>query len=151
MALWDCQALSCVRTWAHMDHAVRSVSLSSDGRLLAYATEQQELEVLSTETGERLIDVRIRCGAAQCARGGRGVSSARLCDSLIPRARRGEQSSHVALAVRAVRARRTQVSDGVAWSPTHNVLAYCDEAVDTGSRDVRSFVGVIGLLAPPKA
>jgi hypothetical protein len=43
-----------------MDYPVRSLSMSADGQYLAYATENKELEVLSTTTGERLQELRLR-------------------------------------------------------------------------------------------
>jgi THO complex subunit 3 len=63
VSLWDLDEVVCTRGWAHMDHPVRSLSLSADGRFLAYATELGELEVLSTTSGARLAELRIRWAA----------------------------------------------------------------------------------------
>ncbi len=84
VALWDLADGTCARTWSHMDHPIRSISLSADGAFLAYATESKELEVcgrtavavavehytqdttsicsqiLSVATGERLQDLKLR-------------------------------------------------------------------------------------------
>mmetsp|Transcript_2481 Transcript_2481/g.6388 ORF Transcript_2481/g.6388 Transcript_2481/m.6388 type:complete len:335 (-) Transcript_2481:529-1533(-) len=62
VALWDLDNQVCVRTWAHMDHPVRGLSWSPDGRFIAYSTDQGELEVLSSVTGERLQELRLRGG-----------------------------------------------------------------------------------------
>lgn len=40
ISLWDLDDVVVTRTWSHMDHPVRSISLSHDGRLLAYSSEQ---------------------------------------------------------------------------------------------------------------
>lgn len=64
VTLWDLEDVVCTRTWAHMDHPVRALSMSSDSKYLAFASELGELEVLSIETGERLAELRIRCGSA---------------------------------------------------------------------------------------
>jgi hypothetical protein len=43
-----------------MEHPVRSLSMSNDGKYVVYATELGELEVLSAGSGERLAELRIR-------------------------------------------------------------------------------------------
>jgi WD40 repeat protein len=60
VALWDMESMVCNRTWAHMDYGVRSVSLSADGAMLAYASEQGELEVLDISSGARLAELKMR-------------------------------------------------------------------------------------------
>ena len=60
VTLWDLDEVVCMRTWAHMDHPVRSLSMSHDSKYLAYASELGELEVLSMKTGERLAELRMR-------------------------------------------------------------------------------------------
>jgi len=60
VTLWDLDDVVSTRTWAHMDHPVRSLSMSHDSKYLAYASELGEVEVLSIETGERLAELRIR-------------------------------------------------------------------------------------------
>ncbi|KAL6752764.1 THO complex 3 G protein beta subunit [Haematococcus lacustris] len=66
IALWDLDTGLCVRSWAHMDHPVRIMSMSGDGSMLAYATEQNELEILSVRTGERLQEFKLRMAYCDC-------------------------------------------------------------------------------------
>ncbi len=60
VALWDLDDAICVRTWAHMDGVLRSVSISYDNAYVAYVTDSRELEILGLRTGERIQELPVR-------------------------------------------------------------------------------------------
>jgi hypothetical protein len=150
--------------------------MSADGQYLAYATENRELEVLSTTTGERVQELRLRCVGRQvhsrkqkllakqhavCTQTeparcvtirqklGCGLTAWWFLSgwaSLLPSA----QPAHVLQCLMAAPC-RAPFCDCVAWSPTANVLAYTDEILDPTETRQRVVIGSVVIFAPPKA
>lgn len=49
--LWDMDDIICVKTFLRPDQPVRSVGFSHDASWLAYGTEDNMLDIMSTQTG----------------------------------------------------------------------------------------------------
>jgi len=55
--LWDLKEFVCIRTLSRLDWPVRTLSFSSDGRMLASASEDHFIDVSCVETGEKIHEI----------------------------------------------------------------------------------------------
>uniref|UniRef100_F6ZML6 Uncharacterized protein n=2 Tax=Ciona intestinalis TaxID=7719 RepID=F6ZML6_CIOIN len=55
--LWDTNELICVRTFSRLDWPVRTLSFSSNGQLLASASEDLFIDISCVATGEKVCEV----------------------------------------------------------------------------------------------
>ncbi|XP_040571868.1 THO complex subunit 3 [Lepeophtheirus salmonis] len=59
VSLWDANELACVRTFSRLDWPVRTISFSYDGKLLASASEDLQIDVGHVESGNKVCDVSV--------------------------------------------------------------------------------------------
>mmetsp|Transcript_831 Transcript_831/g.891 ORF Transcript_831/g.891 Transcript_831/m.891 type:complete len:318 (-) Transcript_831:75-1028(-) len=52
--LWDLQNLVCTKTFAHLDHPIRALSMSHDSKIIAYGSENGVIAFGSVDTGAHL-------------------------------------------------------------------------------------------------
>jgi THO complex subunit 3 len=52
ITVWETSSMTCIHSIIKMDQPVRSVSFSADGRWLAYASEENYVEVHDVVSGE---------------------------------------------------------------------------------------------------
>jgi len=68
--------LHCKQMRTHTHTHTHSHTLNRCGSYLAYATEGGELELLSTQSGDRLAEIKLKCVLSACAC---GCVCARVC------------------------------------------------------------------------
>ena len=57
VSIWDAEEMACLRTISRLEWPARTISFSHDGRLIASASEDLIIDISSTETGEKIVDV----------------------------------------------------------------------------------------------
>lgn len=57
VSVWETVNMSCIRTITRMDGPVKDVSLSRDGRYLAYASESIPVDMSAPHSSRGVVDV----------------------------------------------------------------------------------------------
>lgn len=58
VSIWDANHLACLRTMSRLEWPARTISFSYDGKLLAAASEDLMIDIMSTETGQRIAEIQ---------------------------------------------------------------------------------------------
>lgn len=80
VSLWDANELACVRVFSRLDWPVRTISFSHDGRLLASASEDLNIDIGDTETGEKIADISVEAATFTVAWNPKQYLLAFACD-----------------------------------------------------------------------
>jgi THO complex subunit 3 len=51
IAIWDLEEMSCLRCYTKLEGQIRQLSFSHDGRYIATASDDEVMEIISSETG----------------------------------------------------------------------------------------------------